>query len=654
MTASLNRPRPAASASGCGVPLAGWTADASADQRRERSRYRQAGPNRGRQRGHDRARVLGPQIPIGRWQENLRTRVDLRLQRPPQHRAERVLTAGDVGVVPKPNQQRGVEVARRDGIGAHRRECGADGGVERRDHHLRRQPPRGGVRGGRQRSVGVAAGRVLGRDHHGVAVGAEQVDAAAGQRAVGDQGGAADCDDTEDLVDDIAGGARGGGAEAGFPDPLHRVQVGLGVGQRRDAQVVGQPTQPVQPGGRRGLPGPRVRRGARLLGGAGGGVGDDVTGGHRVDGDQQVRVDRQAHRAADGAVRVDITTGGELGGGQQHVQPAAAGQRGGQIVVHQAHRNGAAGNTGRQPGPVGQRPQHGDRHRFRGVGRDHGVQRARRAAGGVQRIGRHAEDGQQETGVVQPRRFAVVGRAVDVHQQRVDAGRGDVQRMFGRRPQRGRQGELHLLAALEHGGHRRELHRGLVLVGVAVEIGAQSHRDGDRAACSRRSITSWTGRSPILVTVPATVTTGSLVVVTTCGVTWSMLTWTNGVAPGSPAAAVGTTPTLRPTRMPTTASRCDSTPRRSRSAVEPRSIPISGCCPHLELLCIVVGGYGPGPRPFFWPRTGSSARRMRVREWVCGRRRGVLGGSGGRAAGPSLCNLSISSSATSASLRSSA
>ncbi|BCI92489.1 hypothetical protein NIIDMKKI_76950 [Mycobacterium kansasii] len=38
-------------------------------------------------------------------------------------------------------------------------------------------------------------------------------------------------------------------------------------------------------------------------------------------------------------------------------------------------------------------------------------------------------------------------------------------------------------------------------------------------ACSSRTMTSRTGRSPMLVTVPLTVTTGSLVVVTTSGVT---------------------------------------------------------------------------------------------------------------------------------------
>ncbi len=52
-------------------------------------------------------------------------------------------------------------------------------------------------------------------------------------------------------------------------------------------------------------------------------------------------------------------------------------------------------------------------------------------------------------------------------------------------------------------------------------------------------MTSRTGRSPTLSTVPVTVTTGSLVVVTTSGVTRSMRTCRNGVEPGSPAAARG-------------------------------------------------------------------------------------------------------------------
>ncbi|CKT43571.1 Uncharacterised protein [Mycobacterium tuberculosis] len=43
--------------------------------------------------------------------------------------------------------------------------------------------------------------------------------------------------------------------------------------------------------------------------------------------------------------------------------------------------------------------------------------------------------------------------------------------------------------------------------------------DVTAAACSSRTITSRTGRSPVLVTVPLTVTWGSLEVVTTSGVT---------------------------------------------------------------------------------------------------------------------------------------
>ena len=97
-----------------------------------------------------------------------------------------------------------------------------------------------------------------------------------------------------------------------------------------------------------------------------------------------------------------------------------------------------------------------------------------------------------------------------------------------------------------------------------------------------------------------------------------------------------------------------ATPLTFTTINAPDSVFCDGAAKLPDGRIIVVGGYGPGPRPFFRPLTASSARRMRVREWVCGRRRGVLGGSGGSAAGPSLCSLSISSSATSASLRSSA
>ena len=210
-----------------------------------------------------------------------------------------------------------------------------------------------------------------------------------------------------------------------------------------------------------------MRRGARLLGGAVGRVGHHVAAGHRVDGDEQIRVDGQAQSPADGAVRVDVVAGGDLGRGQQDVQPAAGGQRGGQVVVDQPDRNGAAGYAGGQPGPVGQRPQHGDPHRFGGVGRDGGLQV-------VGLVGRHTDHGQQEPRVVEPGRGAVVGCAVDVDQDGIDPGLVDAQRRLGQRAQRGRQGEADFLAALQFGCHREEVRGRLVLVGAAVQGGAQA------------------------------------------------------------------------------------------------------------------------------------------------------------------------------------
>ena len=71
--------------------------------------------------------------------------------------------------------------------------------------------------------------------------------------------------DAEDLVDDVGGSAGGGRAEPGVADPLHGVEVGLGVGERCDARPVRQRPQPVQPAHRRGLPGARVGGGAWQL-----------------------------------------------------------------------------------------------------------------------------------------------------------------------------------------------------------------------------------------------------------------------------------------------------------------------------------------------------------------------------------------------------
>ena len=188
----------------------------------------------------------------------------------------------------------------------------------------------GGVAGG------ILGGQVGGGDRDRAVVGAEQVDPAVGQRAVGQQGGAARRWRHPGCGRRCADAGGGDRAQPRIVDPLQGVQVGLRVRERRHAGPVGQRAQPVQPVGRRGLAGAGMRRGARLLRGAVGGVGHDVAAGHRVDGDQQVRVDGQAQRAADRAVGVDVVAGGDLGGGQQDVQAPAGGQGGGQVVVDRA------------------------------------------------------------------------------------------------------------------------------------------------------------------------------------------------------------------------------------------------------------------------------------------------------------------------------
>ncbi|ETB39216.1 hypothetical protein O974_26185 [Mycobacterium avium 11-0986] len=113
-------------------------------------------------------------------------------------------------------------------------------------------------------------------------------------------------------------------------------------------------------------------------------------------------------------------------------------------------------------------------HRFGGVGCDGRAE----VVGAVRR---HPHHGQQEARVVQPRGRAVVGRAVDVDQDGVDAGLLDAQRLLGQRAQRRRQGEADLLPALQFGCDGEKVGGGLVLVGVAVQAGAQTRRRGDRA-----------------------------------------------------------------------------------------------------------------------------------------------------------------------------
>ncbi|CPR10767.1 hypothetical protein BN971_02038 [Mycobacterium bohemicum DSM 44277] len=372
----------------------------------------------------------------------------------------------------EPHRQRGVQVGGDAGVGPGPGERGADGGVERRDHHLRGHSPRVGV-DAFGRVAGVLGGQLGGGDGDRAFAAVQQVHRAVGQRAVGQQGGAARGRDVQDAVDDVVDAAGGRRGQPGVVDPLQGVEVRLRVGQRGHADAVGQRAQPVQPSGGRGLAGAGMRRGAGQLRGAVGRIGHHVARGHGVDSDQQVGVDGQAQRVTHGPVGVDVVAGGDLGRRQQDVEAAAGGQRGGQVVVDEAHGDRPAGHPGGQPGPVGQWPQHGDQHRLGGVGRDGRIEVAGLVRG-------HPDHRQQEPGVVQPRRGAVVGCSVGVDQHRVDSRFLDAHRWRGERAQRRREGEADLLPAPQLGGDREEVRRRLVLVGAAVQGGPQARRRGDR------------------------------------------------------------------------------------------------------------------------------------------------------------------------------
>src|SRR6185312_11337474 len=99
--------------------------------------------------------------------------------------------------------------------------------------------------------------------------------------------GAADGGDVQNFVDDAVGVGGGDGAQAGIVDALDGIKVGLRVGEWGHTGSVGQGAQAVQPFGRGGLAGARVGGGAGQLRRVVGGIGHDITGGHRVDGDQQ-------------------------------------------------------------------------------------------------------------------------------------------------------------------------------------------------------------------------------------------------------------------------------------------------------------------------------------------------------------------------------
>ncbi len=596
------------------------------EHRRQRPRHRQARADGRGQRGQDDLRVIGLQVPRRRRDQQLDTRRRVALQGVPEDGAQRVLAAGGLRVVGEPDRQRRVEVGGDGGAGARAGQGGADRRVEWGEHHLRGHPPGRGVGAGNiacGATLPVVGGQVAGRDHDGAALAAEQVDRAARQWAVGHQRGPADGGDVQDAVHDAADAGGGDRAQPRVVDALQRVQVGLGIRQRRHAGPLGQRAQPVQPGDRRGLAGTGVRRGPRHLGGSVGRVGHHVAARHRVDGDQQVGVDGQAQRPPDGAVGVDVAAGGDLGRRQQDVQPAAGCQRGRQLVVDQPDRDGPARDAGGQPGAVGQGPQHGDPHRCGGVGGDGGVQVA-----GV--VGRHPDHGQQEPRVVQAGGSAVVGRAVGVDQHGVDPGLVDAERGLGQRTQRRREREAGLLPALQFGGHRQEVRDRLVLVGVAVQRGAQARRGPD-------------GRG--VLEADHHIADGAVADV------------------GDHAADGDDGLTRRGDHVRGDLIDADADERRGSRLARLRARR-RGAGEHGETgqdgdhhrEAHPAGPaesrrrHGPGPVPFFRP----GLSEWRVREWVCGRRRGELGGSGGSAAGPSFCSLSISSSATCASRRSSA
>ncbi|SHT87189.1 Uncharacterised protein [Mycobacteroides abscessus subsp. abscessus] len=136
--------------------------------------------------------------------------------------------------------------------------------------------------------------------------------------AVAEQGGSAQADDAQDLVQDIGGSGGGLVGQAVICHLGDGVQAGLGVRQRGDTGVFGHRAQPVEPGHGEPLPGARVYG----TGGVGRIVQHLVVLRHLVDGHQQVGVDGHADRACQLALGVNGGLGRELQRAQQRVQPA--------------------------------------------------------------------------------------------------------------------------------------------------------------------------------------------------------------------------------------------------------------------------------------------------------------------------------------------
>ena len=259
---------------------------------------------------------------------------------------------------------------------------------------------------------------------------------------------------------------------------MQRVEVGLGVGRRRHTHPLRHRSEPAEPVDGGLLTGTGVGGGtrARVRG-----VVDDVAVGHRVDGDQKVGVDGQTQRPGDLPAGIDLRVDRELHRGQHAVEAPAGGQRGGEFVVGQPHRGGAAWCAGGQSRAVGQRPEHRQADRAGDVRWHRGVERL--AGGGVgSRVRRNPEHRQQETRVVEPGGRTVVRGAVDVDHHGVDAGLLDVQRGPVRRAQRIGQPERNILAASHFRCDGDEVGHRLVLVDVAGQVGAKRGRRRDGRA----------------------------------------------------------------------------------------------------------------------------------------------------------------------------
>ena len=420
----------------------------------------QAGPQGVGQRAEHRAGVIGLRAPLQRRQQDLAARFVVAGQRAPQHRRDGVLAAGDGGVGVDGHGQCVIEVGRHGRVGAHPCQRCTDGGVEGGQHHRAGEPPDGEVGGDRRGALGVGGGDRDGRLHR-----LQQVGRRRGQRPVAQDGGAAGGGDAQDPVDDLGAAGRRS-TQRRVVDPVQRPQVGLGVGGGDHAHPAGRSAQPIQPGRRGGLPGAGAGGRTESVGR----LGHHVAVGHCVDRDQQVGVHRETQGAVHAGAGVDGPgAGGELCRAQQGVEAAAGSQRDRQVVVHQSHRFGTARQPGCQTWLVGQRPQHGHRHRFGGVG---GHRVIEGVAGGGRRVGRDAGYRQQETRLVEACGVPVVGCAVDVDQNRIHTGVFDTQCRPLRRAHRHREAEPGGLSTVEFGCHSDEFtHR--VELTVGVQGGAQ-------------------------------------------------------------------------------------------------------------------------------------------------------------------------------------